>query len=295
MLGIPKFSDVQNVLKRIFSQKEGCIYIFTEDKKDDQIFYELLLKRLSDDTLKIISVSPLGSRANVMKRSLEDKNPKVPTLYMIDGDIDILMNEPIESNNLIGLDRYCIENYLCCEIGIISLLVTNYGNPTSHYKSNLEFKKTLNKFCHDFQKITIRYFVAQQLECQTGFKKATDFFFIRNRGVFKIDKTKVNEEIKRVENLIKDKLKQNKIKAYNVEMNRLIKEVEDNNPYELNNYLKVISGKDFLLPILEKRVKMIESGLNNWSTDQFKRNLAERIDISSLNRVKLKMQVLALK
>jgi len=293
MIGIPKFSDVQKVLKRIFSQKEGCIYIFTEDKKDDQIFYDLLLSRLSDESLKIVSITPLGSRANVMKRSLEDKNPQVPTLYMIDGDIDLHMKQPIESSNLIGLDRYCIENYLCCENGLISLLVTNYGNSVAHYKSKLEFRKTLNRFCYDFQKIAVRYYVAQQLECQTGFKKADDFFFIRGNGVFKVDKPKVHAEIQRVENLIKNKIKENKTKAYKSEMIRLIKEVENKNPFNTNNYLKVISGKDFLLPILEKKIKLVEGRLTNWSTDQFKRNLAERIDVSSLHRVKLKMQKLA--
>jgi hypothetical protein len=293
MIGIPKFSDVQKVLKRIFSQKEGCIYIFTEDKKDDQIFYDLLLSRLCDESLKIESITPLGSRSNVMKRSLEDNNPQVPTLYIIDGDIDLLIKQPIESSNLIGLDRYCIENYLCCENGLISLLVTNYGNSNAHYKSKLDFQKTLTKFCYDFQKIAVRYYVAQQLECQTGFKKADDFFFIRSKGVFKLDKPKVNAEIQRIENLIKNKIKENKIKAYKSEMIRLIKDVEKNNPFDTNNYLKVISGKDFLLPILEKKIKLVEGRLTNWSTDQFKRNLAERIDVSSLHRVKLKMQKLA--
>lgn len=293
MIGIPKFTDVQKILKRIFSKKDGSIFIITEDKKEDQIFYELLLNRLTDESLKIVSITPLGSRANVMKRSLEDKNPQVPTLYIIDGDIDLLMKEPIESHNLIGLERYCIENYLCCENGLISLLITNFGNSKEHYKSKLEFRKTLNNFCRDFLKIAIRYNVAQQLECQTGFKKATDFFFIRPGGVFKLDKQKINSEIQRVEKLIKEKLKQKKIKAYKGEMDRLIKEVESKNQFTVNQYLKVISGKDFLLPTVEKKMKLVESGLTGWSTDQFKRNLAERIDISTLNRVKLKMESLA--
>jgi len=292
MIGVPKFSDIQNILKRIFTKKESCIFIITEDKKDDQIFYDLLLKRLNCESFKIISITPLGSRANVMRRSLEDKNPQVPTLYIIDGDIDLIMKEPIESNNLISLDRYCIENYLCCENGLINLLVTNYGNSISHYKSKIEFSKTINKFCIYFQKIAIRYFIAQQLGCQTSFKKAPDFFYIRQGGIFEIDKVKVKAEINRVEILIKQKLKQNKIKAYNSELNRLISEVEAKNPFNINNYLKVISGKDFLLPVLEKKMKIVESGLTGWTTDQFKRQLAERIDISTLERVKKKMESL---
>jgi hypothetical protein len=289
MIGVPKFTDVQNILKRIFLKKEGFIYIVTEDKKEDQVFYELLLNRLSDEKIKIISVTPIGSRANVMKRSLEDKKPQVPTLYIIDGDIDLIMKEPLESSNLIGLDRYCIENYLCCEQGLISLLITNYGNSKDHYKSGLEFRNTINNFCRYFQKIAIRYYISQQLECQAGFKKATDFFFIRSGGVFKIDKRAVDTEIQRVELLIKNKLKQQNIKAFASEMNRMIREVEAKNPYSLNNYLKVLSGKDFVFPILERKLKIVEGGLSGWSTEQLKRHLAERIDISSLDRVKLKM------
>jgi hypothetical protein len=69
----------------------------------------------------------------------------------------------------------------------------------------------------------------------------------------------------------------------------MIREVEAKNPYNLNNYLKVLSGKDFVLPLLERKLKIVEGGLTSWSTEQLKRHLAERIDISSLERVKLKM------
>jgi hypothetical protein len=290
MLGIPKFNDVQNILKRIFFKKEGLIYIVTEDKKEDQVFYNLLLNRLSDQQFKIISVTSIGSRANVMKRSFEDKNPQVPTLYIIDGDIDLIMKEPVESSNLIGLDRYCIENYLCCEQGLISLLMTNYGDSKGYYESRLEFRNTINNFCFYYQKIAIRYYISQQLECNTGFKKASDFFFIRKGGVFKVNKQAVNAEIKRVEDLIKNKLKQQNIKAFAREMNRMIKEAELKNQNSLDNYLKVLSGKDFLFPILERKLKIIEGRLAGWSLDQLKRQLAERIDISTLHRVKLKMR-----
>jgi hypothetical protein len=293
MIGVPKFSDVQKILKRIFLKREGCIYIITEDKKEDQVFYELLLNRLRDETLHTMSITPIGSRANVMKRSLEDKKPQVPTLYIIDGDIDLVMKEPIESKNLIGLDRYCIENYLCCEEGLISLLVTNFGNSREYNKSRLEFQNTMKSFCNYFQKIIIRYYISQQLECQTGFKRATDFFYVRPGGVFRINNQAVIDEMQRVESLIKNKLKQNKVRAYKSEMNRMIREVEAKNPFNLNNYLKIISGKDFLFPILEQKLKQVERGFRGWSTEQFKRHLAERIDISSLDRVKLKMRELA--
>lgn len=290
MLGIPKFSEVQKILRRVFKKGDGLIHVFTEDKKEDQIFYELLLTRLNSETLKIASITPLGSRADVMKKSLEDKSPQAPSLYIIDGDIDLLMSAPIESKNLIGLDRYCIENYLCCENGLISLLQTNYGETTDYYRSRLEFHSILHKFCKVFLKITIRYHVAQDLKCSTGFKKASDFFHIRPGGVFELDKNKVNDEILRVEKIIKDKLKQKGIKSFKAEMERLINEVEANNTFTVNQYLKVISGKDFILPILEKKIKLVEGRLNNWTTDQIKRNLAERIDIRSLDRIKLKME-----
>ncbi len=291
MLGIPKFTNVQKILKRAFYNNSGILHVFTEDKMEDQVFYKLLLNRLSNGTFTISKITPLGSRADVMKASLQDKKPKAPTLYIIDGDIDLLMNDPIESKNLIGLDRYCVENYVCCEEGILSLLETNFGKTREYYKTKLQFESTLHKFCKSFLKIAIRYHVAQNLKCSTGFKKATDFFYIRT-GIFKLDAMKVNDEINRVEEIIKAKLKQNKIKAYSTEMVRLVKAVEQKSKFSVSHYLKVLSGKDFLLPVLEKKVKMVDSRLTGWSTDQFKRNLAERIDITSLDRVKLKMEKL---
>jgi hypothetical protein len=264
MFGVPRYSDIQKILKRSFFKKEGLIYVFTEDKKEDQIFYELLFKRLDNEFFKIACVQPLGSRANVMKRSLEDRNPQIPTLYIIDGDIDLIMKDPIESHNLIGLDRYCIENYLCCENGIINLLQTNFGTSIETNRSNLEFRSTLNKFGQEFLKITIRYFVAQELECSTGFKKANDFFYIRAGGVFKPHKQEIKQEINRLETLIKDKLKQNGIKAFKKEMDRLISDVETKNSFSVDHYLKVISGKDFVLPVLEQKLKMIERRLTGW-------------------------------
>lgn len=287
---VPKFSDIQKTLSRVFFKRDCIIHIFTEDKEDDQLFYELLLRRFETDSLKIGLVQPIGSRANVMKRSLQDKTPTVPTLYLIDGDIDIMKTDPIESENLIGLDRYCIENYLCCEVGLASLLNINFGNTLAHYQSKLEFRPTLNKFGSEFLKIAIRYNIAQELGCSTGFKKATDFFYIRSGGVFKIDKQKIKAEVLRVETLIKDKLRGNNVRAYNRELLRRINELESKNSFSVENYLKVLSGKDFIFPVLEKKIKLIESKLTPWSADQLKRNLAERIDIQSLDRLKLKME-----
>lgn len=285
---IPRFSNLQKIITRSFFKDGNTIHIFTEDKKSDQIFYELLLKRLENDRITIAKIEPLGPRTTVITRSLQDVNPQRPTLYIIDGDIDLMTNDPIESPNLIGLDRYCIENFLCCEDGILSLLQTNLGKSKEYYKARLGFENLINNFGKHLLKIAIRYSVAQSLQCSTEYKKSTDFFFIRP-GIFKPDKILISNEIQRVETLIMDKIKENGVRSYRREMIMKIKEVELRNSISIQTYLKVLSGKDMIFPIIETKIKRLDSSFKNWKTDQFKRHLAERIDLNSMNRIRNKI------
>lgn len=288
---IPRFTNVQKIITRSFFKENKFVFIYTEDKKSDQIFYELLLKRLQNEKITIAKIEPLGPKATVITRSLQDKKPQRPTLYIIDGDIDLLTKDPIESNNLIGLDRYCIENFLCCEAGILSLLQTNLGRSTEYYRPKLDFENMISSFGKHLLKIAIRYSVAQNLQCSTKYKKSTDFFFIR-AGVFRIDKTLISNEIKRVESLIIYKLKENGVRSFRSELVNRIKEVEMRNAFSFETYLKVLSGKDMILPIIETKIKRIDGSFKNWQTDQIKRHLAERVDVSNLDRIRQKIQQL---
>jgi hypothetical protein len=284
-----RFNYLQKIISRSFYVKEKHIFIYTEDKKSDEFFYHILFKRLENDKTKIIKIEPLGSKSMVMLRSMQDLHPPRPTLYIVDGDIELINQPPIETNNLIGLDRYCIENFLCCENAILSLLETNLGNSTNYFKSKLRFNETLNVFGKQLFQIAIRYSIAHNLSCSTGFKKSSDFLNIRG-SVIKPDKSLIRSEINRVEKLIKEKLKESGVRSYKKELNNRVKQIEEKIPLSTNTYLKYLSGKDMLLPIFILKLKKIDKSFTNWTIDQIKRHLAERIDVNNLNRIRQKIQ-----
>ena len=82
--------------------------------------YTELLRRILGDSYRLKNVFPLGGKNAVLKHYSEHISKKdKPRLYIIDGDIDLLIGSEIKSGEgLFVLDRYCIENYLICEESI---------------------------------------------------------------------------------------------------------------------------------------------------------------------------------
>ncbi len=283
---IPKFTNVQNVLKRVFFEHSGVVFIFTEDNPEDRVFYELLLRRLEDDNLTIEKVQPLGSKQVVLETAMLDKSPETPSLYIVDGDIKLMLGQELETDNLIALDRYCIENYLCCEQGIAQYLHVKSGESLESVKSKLSFEELISKNGKILLKLYYRYAVSIDLDCGHTFKK---FEFLYSTRYNRIDSAKLKVETEAVESAIKNKLKQSGVRAFKKEMEARIEKVRTNNPYSIETIIKVLSGKDQLLPMVTRKIKTIDASSRGLDPDELKRLLAEKVSLDPLQRIKAKL------
>jgi|TARA_E500000318_G_scaffold99024_1_gene100782 hypothetical protein len=288
---IPKYNAVQSMMKRAFYNPKESVFLFTEDKPSDKIFYNILFKRLNDDSFKILKVEPIGSKSTVIEKSIEDVKPKVPSLYIVDGDIKLMLGQRLETKNLIAHNRYCIENFLCCEDGILDYLHIKLGKEKQEIINDLDFKNYLGKNGKLILKLYYRYALSFELGCGKSFKHIQNFVST-DQYLHTVDKTLIETEIKDTESLIKEKLKNNGIRAYSKEMNKRLKKLEEVNPQNSETIIKVISGKDMLFPLICSKIKNLDNSSRVLSEDQIKRILAEKIDMKVFGHIRTKIKAI---
>lgn len=278
MSAVPKYSTVQNVLKRAFFHRERSITIFTEDKPSDRHLYSIILDRLLSDSIILNSIIPLGSKSTVIEASIRSNKSENNSLFIVDSDINLMLETPIENDNLIGLRKYCIENYLCCETGIIDYLYPKLGVEKEQIKLLLNFKNIVKINSYPLVKLYYRYFLSFQLNCGCTFRNY-DYFLKGNEPNRLVDKSIVNQEILDVENRIKAKLKENGIKTFAKEMKDRLKDIELQNPCNIETSLKILSGKHQLFPMVREQIIRLDNTSRSLNNDQLKRLLAEKMDV----------------
>lgn len=287
--GIPQFNVVQKVLTRVFYSPNDSIIIFTEDKPSDRLLYSLLFNRLLKDQCKISLVKPLGPKSTVIEQSILSSKSKNNSIFIVDSDIKIMLDETLETDNLISLRRYCIENYLCCETGIIEYLHIKLGIERSKIKDDLDFDKLIIKNGKLLIKLYYRLLLSFQLSCGCGFKSVTNFLSRPDR-YSDVVPALINAEIREVETSIKLKLKHSGYRSFRKEMDLRIEEIALKNPANIDRILTVLSGKDQLLPLIKLKINSLDSSSRLLNSDQLKRLLAERVDLAPLSFLKEKIR-----
>lgn len=107
-----------NAAVRALFQPLQDIDVYVEDQ-DDEVFYRALLQRLSGSKIRIARVLGLGGRQAVMAAATTHPQDGRPTLFIVDGDFEWVRGDPAPAApSLIRLDAYCIENFLVCEEAI---------------------------------------------------------------------------------------------------------------------------------------------------------------------------------
>lgn len=287
---IPKYTLIQKVINRVFYPSENSITIFTEDKPSDRVLYEIIIDRLIKDEVIINKIIPLGPKSKVIEKSIKAKSKSNPSLFIVDADIGILDGEQLEDSNLISLNRYCIENYLCCELALIEYLYVKLGGDKKTLKNNIDFDNKINKNFSTILKLYTRYYLSQELDMSIKFKCFNDF--ISNTG-HSVSKQKVNSEINLVEKEIKKHLKSMGVKTYKKEMEIRLEEINAKIKYDSFHILNFLSGKDQLLPFLRKLIFYLDKSSRGLDNDQLKRLLAEKFDINNLLFLKEKIVSIA--
>jgi len=102
------------------------IEIYVEDS-NSEAFYLELFNRMMVDGQQIKKIVPLHGRDHVLKNCSE-YDGESPALFLIDGDLNLLLGEREQGYlNLFQLNAYCIENYLFCCKAARELIVEGSG------------------------------------------------------------------------------------------------------------------------------------------------------------------------
>ena len=238
-----------------FFRHKNDFDIFIEDKNDDE-FYLALFKRIAAKSgIAIGKLISLGDRQTVINTCIADQNDRDrKRLYVIDGDLHIINeSNPSAIKFLHVHDAYCIENYLIDEEAIIEILHDGFVISKEEISKTLTFDNFLKRLSRPLVELFLHYAIVFKI-CPTVKTVANGV------GTFCI-------QVKKVTVLADDKVN-SKIEELKVEIFKHISEEEYNEHiyslrqkwnYDTETLLKIVSAKDYILPLVQLRFAKIKS------------------------------------
>ncbi len=274
-----EFSTEVRQAATVFTEYRNSIDIYTEDCDKDKEFYKKLLKRLLADTnIEINDIYPLGCRRIVIEKCKNDTDIRRKKLYIVDGDIYLLYKEKEDIKHLFVLDAYCIENFMICEDAICNVAYMFHAQDSyENIKNVLNIPHTLSEIAEPL--INLFFYYSIQMECINQFKLMHIMTFM-DMSLKQIDNNKVETRICEIRNsLIHSGITEERIDG-------MLNEREKKFPYTKDTLLKIVSGKDFIIPYF---IYHIERKLNcplRLPKETWKFNLVDKCDITRLNSLK---------
>jgi hypothetical protein len=275
-------------LPKLFAYRND-IDIYTEDKTADKEFYKALFKRLFKESLSVNDVTPLGCKANVLTAyDTQDKKSIRKRLYIVDGDLDLIIgtNRKAEEN-LVVLDSYCIENYLVEESAIIELIYYSNGiEGKDTIKSKLNFSNWLSHNHDCLINLFLHYGLLKKFGGGPKVRNANEFLKQDLKQVI-LDRTKIaaySESIKaELLTLLTELGYAEPQKTYVEELTRL----KTLWPIHQNSFLRIVSGKSYLIPLLQHRViHCVNKSKSMFNKDSLKLFLANNANLDRLDFVR---------
>lgn len=228
-----------------FLAYRNSITIYTEDEDKDKEFYRILFRRLLEGTNIVINdVFPLGSCNNVYERCSHEDGTNGPCLYIIDGDIFIMSTPKVPIPHLYILDSYCIENKIIDEDAICKAFY--YYLAKMDYetvKNTIDYNGILNYIKRPFMCLYNYYALQQELCGHYKKEKGLRFFDVITNNI------RYDEVKKKVKTVVNEIINEN-LDLSNSDIRSRYLLHTSNYPHTLENMMKYVSGKDYLLPCL---------------------------------------------
>ena len=272
-----EFTMEQKQVSSVFKKYRNTIDIYTEDEEKDKEFYKLLFARLLEGTSeKISDIYPLGCCRQVIKKCNEDKDFSRRKLYIVDGDI-VLQYNPKENNKyLFVLNAYCIENYVIDKDSVCQTAYMFYPcTEIDKVYQKLNYERMLLEITEPLIQLFFHYSI--QNECFNVFNQLhINFYLTKN----KLDLNKINAKINEIKNII---LSNGKTESEYLE---LLSNRKRNFPNGSDSLLKIVSGKDFLIPYISCYVKTIFNQNIRLPKESWKYHFLKYCDLSRLSDLK---------
>lgn len=199
---------------------------------------------------KVGKVFPLGGRGAVVSEHAENESDR-PSIYIIDGDLFLLTGDTISNGRgLYKFPYYCVENILCDHESLLSIMdEEDPEKDISKLNELFNYQKWLVNNEEKLFSLFVEYGISMLLNPQ----EQTVAFKVS--GLVSCNKGELDEEklLKRIEELRRLSVNCSSPEDYQEVRNKILDEFESSGL----NKLDVISGKDYLFPLLKTRAKSI--------------------------------------
>lgn len=268
----------------IFFKYKNDVDIFIEDSNDEE-FYKTLFQRLLGKRM-IAKVFSCGCKSKTIKACDNDQTKRNrKRLYIVDGDLDLIFNN--NRNDLLYfyvLDRYCIENFLLNEDGIIETLHDIIIADREVIKKQLGYNNWLKSIAYHLIELFLHYSIKHELKIGTKtVSNNVGSFCKKIHGVTVLDISKIEIEIDKIRVEILSSITEHKY-------NDLIYDRRQLWPPSILSLTSIVSGKDYLLPLLTFRFKKLKGKETyNLKYEALRMRLVKTCNFESLENLKWKI------
>jgi hypothetical protein len=273
------YSTEPKRLVSTFLAYRNDVDIYTEDNEDDKEFYRVLFNRLLKPEIKIQDITPLGSKENVISLCKTEPENGRRKIFIIDGDVAIIHGDIVSLPNLYVLDSYCIENFLIAKDSICQFVYLNCGiKAIAEIEATLEYENWLSSYSESLMELFIHFAIANKLGSFFTLYNANKYHKkVDSKLIF--DKTAVDVDIDQLRNEI---LANHSPTSYNEEYQRL----KAKWPTTIEHMLKIVSGKDYLIPILLIKTQEFKRSKAMPSLEEVKISLVQYCKLEGLTPLK---------
>lgn len=271
---IPERSVQAASAKSVFFEEINDIDIYIEDTAFGYSkLFSILFSRVFEGQYKVGKVFPLGGRKAVIEEHASNQSVR-PSIYIVDGDLFLLTGDSV--SNVKGLYKfpyYCVENVLCDHESLLSVMDEEEPEKDiSKLHELFGYQKWLINNEDKLFSLFVEYGVSMLLNPQvkTVAFKVSDLVSC-NKG--ELDDVKL---LSRIESLREISLGSSSYKDYQAMHKKILDDFEISGLSKLD----VVSGKDYLFPLLKTRAKSVVK--TRISDLNFKIRLAKICNIENL-------------
>lgn len=225
------------------------IDVYVEDT-DDQVFYSALLRNAAQGRVRVERVFPLGNRLKVIRGAQEYSPSGRRSLFIIDGDLEWVKGDnPPRLPWLYRINAYCVENLILCGHAAVSVLSEEVVLSEEEASAVLDFQDWLKSV--DVPLIELFAAYATVHTFNPGFRTVSNGVGVlctKSVGGTTLDINKVNAAKSAAINAAE--------KIVSPETVRLYYERILDRAHKLNSPYFIVSGKDFLLPLLDFHLQL---------------------------------------
>ncbi|TSA25935.1 MAG: DUF4435 domain-containing protein [Bacteroidetes bacterium] len=244
--------------------------------------HDFLFSRLLENKIVINDITPLGSRKNVIDRCENEPENGRKKIFIIDGDITIIHGTNIPAlKNLFVLDAYCIENFVFDYESIINFIYLHCATkPKEELEKDLQFENWLSSYANKLVDLFIHFGIIDFFGGKYTLYNAHKFH-LKDTFIEEL----VNEDIKNIKiEILKITSKEN----YDLKYEEL-KKCWTNC---INSLMTIVSGKDYLIPILLLKTQYYKKSRALPTIDEAKFMLVQNCRLERLDKLKHTIEAL---